>query len=170
MPIDFEDRPATESWDYVQVEDVLGGDWFRSRSTQTHLLEAVRPTRWRVERIASSDPPVLLSTIGATLSDLYYFDEQSAIWKAAEVRPGERVRLSPATREAFDRWWESVAANAGARTRFAMEAERGKPGIFYAAAHEPAGVLLETSRDIDWEKNTVVFTGPCAVVQIRERS
>jgi hypothetical protein len=178
VPVNFEDGAANQGWEYAQTEEVAGGDWFRTRATQAHLIEVMRPTRWRVERVETnslgaetpSEPraPVLLSTIGATLRDVYYFDEQSVVWKGANVRAGERIELHPATRDEFDRWWTSISSGGGARIKFAMDKARARPGWFYGLAEQSAGILVETSDGIDWKKNTVAFMGPCSAVKISQ--
>jgi hypothetical protein len=72
-----------------------GGDWFRNRSREAHLLQRIVPTRGRVEQLGteSSGAPIVQSTLAATLREFVCVGEDGQFWKTAELAPGKRVVL-----------------------------------------------------------------------------
>ena len=50
------------------------GDWFTNRAVQAQVIEAVRPSRGRIEFFpgkSDQDPPAVLSSLGTTLAQVY---------------------------------------------------------------------------------------------------
>lgn len=80
----------------VRTQNRASGDWFASRSTQTHLVWRLVPTRERVELLSGpADAPVVQSTVTPALRKFVYRDAAGKLFFAEEVAPGARVTLQP---------------------------------------------------------------------------
>jgi len=86
------------SWQFVaRPGGEFAGDWFRTRAVQAHLLEQVRASRSRVERVPGSaaEAPELLSSLPVTVERIYVVDRDGRTWAASDLRPGEKRALAP---------------------------------------------------------------------------
>ena len=145
---------------YDAMGNTYGGDWYASRSVQAHLLAAVEPSRARIEITGSTGSPAVVSSLSATLADLYYRDANGRIWHGTEIRTGERQALKPADEKAFRDWWRTQAALAGGRIAQLLADIPGRRSCFFAASPEGGGHPVETLPSIRWEDRCVLYTGP----------
>jgi hypothetical protein len=137
----------------------LGGDWFRSRSEQAHLVRAVIPSRARIELVSpgtGEKPPELFNSLGHGLKTLWYRDEAGRHWRAAGAVPGgQPAVLEPVAEEAFGEAWKAVSA------RFSqtwLPDAAALPGdLILAEAEEPARHLLPTVGSIRWRNDACYF-------------
>ena len=135
-----------------QTGRTYDGDWFASRSWRGQYLETVRPSRARVELVAT-DPPAIVSSIGVPLREFRYQDERGLFWGADDVSAGVRTVLQRAP-DADMRYLERSYVGEQLR-RFG-----NRPGHFSAVAATDKDVALATLPAIKWKKTTVVFCGP----------
>ncbi|HUF61963.1 MAG TPA: hypothetical protein VMN36_07805 [Verrucomicrobiales bacterium] len=148
--------------------DRMRGDWFFSRSEQGHYLQSVRPTRARIERLATEDAKgdvVLFSNIGFDLDGLFYISQDGSYWTASgELATGRPLRLRKTEEAEFDAWWRGLqGAGSQGLTRI-MDEVASRPGSFYASA--PVGAFaVDTLRGIRWKESQHVLYGPVPLVQ-----
>lgn len=130
--------------------DTASGDWFISRGEQQHTLRRLAPTRERVELLREPDGGFAVqSTVAARLRDFAYRDEQLTYWIAAEVAPGQRVKL------------ERFAGDTPPNLK--QQAPRVWPaGAFYAVADTAPTAVIATLSSIRWGDDRVLFTGQLA--------
>ncbi len=84
--------------------DTWGGDWFQSRRTQAQLIEAISPSRERVEMRGDNQSPIALSTFAQPLTDFYFFDAQGGVWFASRINPGQPAKLTSSNAGQFASW------------------------------------------------------------------
>jgi hypothetical protein len=131
--------------------DTASGDWFSSRGEQRHTLRRLGPTRERVELLRESDGGLAVqSTVAARLRDFAYRDDQLTYWIAAEVAPGQRVKLQ--------RFAGDTPPNLKQQTPRVWPA-----GAFYALADAAPTAVIATLPAIRWTDDRVLFTGQLAV-------
>jgi hypothetical protein len=137
-----------------------GGDWFMNRSRQAHFLEALRPTRARVEvETGSGSSLPVTSTFPGTLGRLFVLDRQGGVWSGQDIAAGRRSLLATATRSDFDAWWERAVLHAGARNAALLKPLRSESGYFFAAWKASEGPI-ETSPGIRFEQEQLLVLGP----------
>lgn len=133
-------RPAAR---YLRDPDEAGGDWFTSRRMQEQTLRQLVPTRARVELVGGGQgdaPPVVQSSVGATLRDFVYRDATGRLWEAAELPPGVRVPL---------------------RARAQAGSLNVPAGLFAALGGAAEGLApLPTLTSIRWDEDVFLYTGP----------
>ncbi|MFM9058694.1 MAG: hypothetical protein ACKOSQ_06195 [Planctomycetaceae bacterium] len=141
------------------------GDWFRSRSDQAFLLEAVRPSRARIEFVSSPGgdaPPTVVSSVEVPLRHVFVIDDAGGYWQAFDVGTGEKETLQPATAADYDTWFKTVVADAGPVRGRALEALRGRRGWTFAETDRAAPVAIATLGSIRWGDDLGVFACPSA--------
>lgn len=138
------------------------GDWFRSRSDQAFLIEAVRPSRATIEFVAAAGtPPAVISSIEVPLDRVWVIDEAGRYWTATDVGTGERKELEPGDATAYANWFDSIAADAGPVRLAALEAVRNRRGHAYAESTAAANLAVQTLGSIRWQDDKAAFMGPC---------
>ncbi len=148
--------------------DRMRGDWFFSRSEQGHYLQSVRPTRARIERLATEDPEggvVLFSNIGFDLDGLFYVAQDGSYWTSNdELATGRPMKLRQAEEKEFDAWWNGLQGNGSKYLSRIMKTVGSQPGSFYASA--AAGTFaVDTLPGIRWKASQHVLYGSVPVVQ-----
>lgn len=145
---------------YTATDTQLSGDWFASRTVQGHLLVAVQPTRARVEFADDAGTPVAISSMGATLADLFYRDAQGDYWRAQELQTGERKRMKKVESKEFDAWRSGAVKLHGGRLRKVFTDYRGHKDCFYAAVDGTTEQCIPTLPSIRWTQQSLVYFGP----------
>lgn len=142
------------------------GDWFSSRAVQAHLLQTTRATRARVEVVnamefeAGEAPPIVVSTIPATLKELLFVDQKKGIWRAADVHAGQKKALQPAGGVAAQQWLP--VEKTGRVIRELMDRTFGRTGYFYAVAENAPVEAIGTLPSLRWDEEIVLYLGPAA--------
>jgi hypothetical protein len=137
------------------------GDWFRSRSDQAYVIEAVRPSRAKLEFVAAAaGPPAVISSIDVPLDRVWLIDEKGNFWTATDVGTGQRKPLEPGDANGYARWFDAIAADAGPVRLAALEAVRNRRGHAYAETAAAAKVAVETLGSIRWQDDKAAFMGP----------
>lgn len=141
---------------------VRQGDWFRSRSDQAYLAVAVRPSRARLEVVWDADdvPPAVLSSIEVPLDKVFVIDEEGRYWTADSVGTGQKKPLEASDADAYQRWYESLLADAGPVRRKALEGLRNVRGQAYATSSDAGKVAVKTLGAIRWIDERADFVGP----------
>lgn len=92
---------------------VWGGDWFKSRTTQAQLLTDVSANRERIETSSTADGGVsITSSFSNPLTEIWYIDETDKVWRGTNIKPGETLPLTLATRSDFNIWQGIALENA----------------------------------------------------------
>ncbi|MDL5055748.1 hypothetical protein QQ056_19660 [Oscillatoria laete-virens NRMC-F 0139] len=150
------------------------GDWFASRSVDALLMQRIEPTRARVEirnqpPFDKSRPPQIVSSIESPLSEIYFCDGQSNLWRAVHVAAGKVVTFEPATRAQFAAFMEEFNQKTGARIRSLTHEhfKEGVPNHFYARSGVTGKPLLSTLRSIRWKDAHVYYMGQMSGITFR---
>jgi hypothetical protein len=149
-----------EAQSFTVEDKTYAGDWFQSRAEQAQVIDAVQPTRGRIELKAGSNPPVLISSMPAALDALYYLDESGKAWKTpGKVPTGAEVTLENVDVDKFENWL--VARLNYSPGDYAEALEKRPPrGHFYALSSDAAAGTVNTNESIEWKSDTVFLFGP----------
>ncbi len=140
------------------------GDWFRSRTRQSHLIQAVRPSRAAIE-FTPGDPPTILSTFESDLAHLYLIDPQGKAWTAQNVHPGERITLQPADKYGPRVWWNERRTTHDLRGLLHATTELNPihNAHFHAETTDPAPFAIDTLPAIRWQTPLILISGPLTI-------
>jgi len=147
---------------YSVQDKAHSGDFFQSRSEQGQIIDAVQPTRGRLELQAGSNPPVITSTISATLDRVCYTDAAGKRWASpGPVTTGAEITLSEVSDENFANWRHEAISmlHSDLRSTVASRSQDAK-SFFFASTKDPAAGMVETLDSIEWESSTVFLYGP----------
>jgi hypothetical protein len=134
-------------------------DWFKSRSLQSQWIESVIPTRAEVTLVNSDEardgraPPMIISSIGAPLSEFCFWDSKGNCWRASNVRTGVKTVLSRGTP------LTNLLADARVPLRQRMTKAEGVPGNFVAFSRDAAS-FIDTLASIRWKNKQAIYVGP----------
>ncbi len=137
----------------------LSGDWFQSRSEQGQVIEAVVPTRGRIElRPGSGDQPVLVSTFDFDLDEVFYTDGDGRHWHATELKSGQPARAGALSGQLFNTRLREQANRLGQRHRELLTDRLPQRNRYFATSR--GGMMIETFDAIDWNEDHCLITGP----------
>ena len=139
-------------------KQAAGGDWFQSRSEQGHQLDAVVPTRGRLELATSAGEPELLSTFEFPLETVFYLDSANQWWRAEKVQPGVRFKPVAVASSMVDPVINVEKSRFANRHRQALDRVAKRPSAFLAIASAAPGIA--TYPGIKWKETHTVVTGP----------
>lgn len=134
------------------------GDWFQSRSEQGQILDAVIPTRGRIERASTGGEASLLSTFDFPIETLIFRDNSKQWWKAANVQSGSRIQPVTITDADAKEIIESEKRRFGKRHAEMLDRVKEREGSFIAVTLQAPAV--ETYKSIKWQQTRTVITGP----------
>ena len=146
----------------AKVEDKglkVTGDWFQSRSEHGHTLDAVRPSRGRIELKSDggAGAPRITSTFAFPLDEVAYTDEDGNHWWASGVQQGRSTELSPLEKKTFLTWKSEQARLFNSRNQDRIEMTVGRKGHFAAVSKDVPGI--ETLPSINWQETHALITG-----------
>ncbi len=140
------------------------GDWFNNRAVQAQVISAVRPSRGHIEVFPGSgdnDPPSIVSSLGATLANVFIIDDKSRYWRAEQIGTGEKKIMKSCTQDEFANWIQSSALKEmGPATSAMLGAINRLPGHAYAESAEASKFAVKTLGSIRWNNERVIFAGP----------
>lgn len=145
----------------------MEGDYFRNRSIDAWLIEAVTATRWRVEQLpgAAGEPPQLLSTFSFPLRAIYFVDAKQNAWFAENLQPGSAHTLKSVSPAELKAALNEFRLNSGPEIKAGLHTlAQDKPGQFFAFTENAPGATEQTLDSIDWQSQTL-HTGPVVVSQ-----
>jgi hypothetical protein len=144
---------------FEQTGKNLSGQWFNSRAVQAQYLEAIVPTRARIELTdtAEDGTPTLLSSVPFTLERILYTDDTGTQWQGGPLRTGEKITLTQSTPDAT-RAIYGKSKSAGPLISEPWEKFWTNKNTFLATATE--GPYLETLPTIRWTNHQSLLTGP----------
>jgi len=147
---------------YSKNGNTLAGDWFQSRSEQSHYMEALRSTRSRIEQVPSdSGDVILLSSLETPLDQLYYIDQDGDHWASpGSIVTGTQVTLEKTTGAAFKNWLNKQIAPASKRVRKQVKKRDSGRGMFFATAGDPGSLMVDTLDSIHWKSDSALLFGP----------
>ena len=150
----------SEAQRYSVQEKSHSGDYFQSRTEQGQFVDSVQSTRSRIELKPGSNPPVITSTIGATLDRVCHVDAAGKCWASpGPVTTGAEVTLAEVSSEDFTAWRSEATAMLHEDLRETLQAHEAK-SFFYATSTDAAAGMVETLDSIAWESSTVFLYGP----------
>jgi hypothetical protein len=153
LQLRLDGAPGPQGTELVRQGDMASGGWFASRAIQYHDLCRVTPTRARVDLVEGGKEgraPVLQSSVGASLRQVHYRDEDGNLWLADELPPGRRVTLQ----RRYD--------HSGAGPTMTALAARGValPAGHFCAEGGPGDLApIPTLASIRWTDKSVIYTG-----------
>lgn len=162
--INIESLASLSTGNFQAGQRSFGGDWFRNRSTQAHLLEGVTATRSRIEAttpLTAGVAPELLSTFPFTLESVFYRDMDGGWWHAADLPSGQTRAFKKVEKDAFTQEWKNFLSDAGAIIENRATDLPDRDGHFYAFSQNSEGTW-QTLRSIDWQTSKNLHTGPIA--------
>ncbi len=156
-PLQSETSEGSRSYD--QTGRNYSGDWFASRSVQAQRAEAVVPSRAEIQLLnadAAHDgaPPVVTSSVPATIKKIQYVDAAGHRWVGDELRTGERLTLRPGGPAPAS----PVPVGGSKSLDDEVNALLDRRGFFVAVASD--GPFFDTLPSIHWNKQSAVFAGP----------
>ena len=110
---------------------------------------------------AADGSPILLSSIGAPLRDVFYIDPNGNYWRADTMETGRPTPLKATSKEELDRWQVQVNVQLSDHLEAALDNAIHRRGNFYAVTTSLPEAPLPTLTSINWEKQTIVCFGPC---------
>jgi len=151
-----------EAQRYSVQDQSWGGDYFQSRSEQGQFIDAVQSTRGRLELQAGSNPPVVSSTIAATLDRVCYVDANGKYWASTgPVTTGAEAALTEVSAAQFAEWFSGAVSMLPEDMRDTVASRaREVKGFVYATSPDPAAGILDTLDSIEWESSRVFLYGP----------
>lgn len=135
---------------------IATGDWFQSRSEHGHVLEAVVPTRGRIER--TPDPQVCLSTFDFPIKTLVLLGDDGQWSRATDIQPGKRFNLTPIDKTMAEPFINDQVRLFAQRGRTQLNRLVKRRGHYIAVTGDAPG--LESHPGIRWQQTTTVITGP----------
>lgn len=138
----------------------VSGDWFKSRSEQGQLVQAVIPTRGRLELQSDSGAPTFNSTFDHPLDTVYYIDANHDHWRAENLRTGTAATCVPISEEDHRGAIDRQARQLGTRQAELLRRAGRRPGHYVAVTEAAPPVPTFTS--IRWKAHTTIITGPPA--------
>lgn len=163
LTADMTSHPA----DLAQHGRERQGTYFQSRAEQGQVLQAVVPTRGRLELktgLAPGAAPELVSALGFTVNQLFYIDAQGKVWQLREpLATGQSATLAEAQVLITDAWLTAGMAPADdALLKKLSHAIARKRSYFIATARQAPGFTLETLPSIRWQDDRILVFGPVA--------
>jgi hypothetical protein len=134
---------------------IAAGSWFQSRSEQGQLINAVIPTRGRIEGTPAADE--LISTFSFPIKTLLYQNESGNWFRADKISKGKTMQLTPVDPTMIQPVLNDLTAKFSSRHKDLFKLVRKRKGHFVAFTSE--GPAIETHPSIDWQTTTVI-TGP----------
>ncbi len=145
------------------------GDWFASRSVNALLFIKSEPTRARVEVVnrppfGTGNPPQIVSSLETPMQEIYFVDSQGNFWNAPGVTAGQKIKLSPATKENFQAFIQVLNEKSGSRIKSLIHHhfQAGVKNHFYARPVQPQKELIPTLSSIRWKSADAYFVGAVA--------
>ncbi len=146
------------SSEFIDGKLKTSGDWFQSRSEQGHVLDAVIPTRGRIERAAPGGRPQLLSTFDFPIETLCYRDNAKQWWKADNIVAGTRFQPTQISEADAEKILSGEKARFGERNRKILNNVQKRPDCFIAITTAAPGI--DTFKGIKWKETRTILTGP----------
>ncbi|MDD5349227.1 MAG: hypothetical protein PHQ12_03350 [Chthoniobacteraceae bacterium] len=141
----------------------FSGNWFKSRSLQAQRFAAIRPTRAEltvVSRDAASGTPSIVSSIESPLETLFLTGSNGRLWRADNVRPGEKTAMHPAALRDRTAWATVTLGPARPQLNEALKNAAFKEGRFAALVSHPKGEMMASLSSLRWKDDRVFYTGP----------
>lgn len=159
------DTSSTEVGSFILEGATYRGDWFQSRSEQAHHLQAVRPTRSRVEQQAPAsgdEPPKLFSSLEFTLEEFFYRDHDGRVWRSSAtgaIAGGQEIPLAASDNDTLTKWWKEQTSTLSAPLRGRSAGLARQKGRFFAVTGDERAGFVETLGSIRWKEDFAVIHG-----------
>jgi hypothetical protein len=135
----------------------VSGDWFQSRSEQAQLIQAVVPTRARIEETDPANPAALLSSFDHSIDSFFYRDVDGKIWKADAIAPGKKFLCSESTEVDHDKFLNTAWLLLCNQEKECLQRLSKRPGSYVAISSNAK--MLDTHPRLKWTSNTSIITG-----------
>lgn len=135
----------------------VSGDWFQSRSEQAQLIQAVIPTRSRIEETDQANAAALLSSFDHAIDAFFYRSADGKIWKAENISPGKKFLCSESTEADYTKFINDTGMLLGTHQKECLSRLSNRPGSYVAVS--ATAKMLETHPRINWMNNSSIITG-----------
>jgi hypothetical protein len=158
----FDDLYAIEA-NFEESDGQLGGDWFRSRSEQIHLVRAALPTRSRIEEVepaVGDQPPRLFNSLGYGLKSFCYKDATGKFWRSpGPVPSGQAISLEPIPAKTHAEVWTQARSFFSSGWEVKIGKLSSQNNQFLAEADDPGAQLVPSLRSIKWQGDRLFVAG-----------
>ena len=146
-----------QSRNYEQSGQNFGGDWFTSRSLQSHLIQTIRPGRESITFFPgeNGNPPEILSALPQPVDNLLVRKNGKSYAYDGTLQPGNRVKLTPAATTGI----EYIDHRTNAFLKRSLGTIKRLPEYFLATSNNAQAVAIPTLGNIHWADDCVIFTG-----------
>lgn len=135
----------------------VSGDWFQSRSEQAQQLQAIIPTRARIESTDAANEAALLSNFEYDIAEFYLRGKGGKFWKAEQIASGKNFLASECTQAEFEKFVRDRITLLGKTQQEKIKQLSDREGYYIAAASKAP--MLETYSSIKWSDDTTIITG-----------
>jgi hypothetical protein len=135
----------------------VSGDWFQSRSEQAQLIQAVVPTRSRIEETDRANAAALLSSFDHSIDAFFYRAADGKIWKADNVSPGKKFLCTESTEADYTKFINDTGNLLGSQQKQCLSRLSERPGSYVAISS--SAKMLDTHPRLKWTSNTSIITG-----------
>lgn len=135
----------------------VSGDWFQSRSEQAQLLQAIIPTRARIESTDASNEAALLSNFEYDIAEFYLRGTGGKFWKAQEIATGKNFLASECTQAEFEKFVNDRVSLLGKSQQEKIKQLSEREGYYIATSSKAP--MIETYSAIKWSDDTTIITG-----------
>ncbi len=127
------------------------GNWFQSRSEQAHLLQAIVPSRERIEILTTtSGAPQALSSFQFPIGTFFYQDAKGVFWTAPSLQQGQKVTLQRSSFADCRAWSEPTDFKKIARLITPPREVYLIPSKKHFIAELPSPPQIDTLKSIRW--------------------
>lgn len=135
----------------------VSGDWFQSRSEQAQSLQAVVPTRARIESTDATNAAALLSNFEYEIGEFFYRGKDGKYWRAQNIASGKNFLARECTQSEYDAFIRTSGSKLGKSQFDHLERLAQRPGSYIATTNQAP--MLETFSSIKWMENHTIITG-----------
>lgn len=135
----------------------VSGDWFQSRSEQAQALQAIIPTRARIESTDPSNEAALLSNFEYDIAQFYLRGKGGKFWKAQQIASGKNFLASECSEAEFEMFVNDRVSLLSKTQQEKLKQLSEREGCYIASASKAP--MVETYSAIKWSDDTTIITG-----------
>lgn len=135
----------------------VSGDWFQSRSEQAQMIQAIIPTRARIESSDATNEAALLSNFEYDIAEFYLRGKGGKFWKAQQIASGKNFLASECSQAEFEKFVNDRVSLLGKTQQDKIKQLSEREGCYIASASKAP--MLETYSAIKWSDDTTIITG-----------
>jgi len=164
LPLLIDQKGSMTTSLYQESASERSGAWFTSRAIQSHVSQAVRPSRAGVEFYPAKEADgaaEVISTLEVPLQTLYVRDDEGVIWKADSLETGERKALTRVDGKSLTDWVANeVRDQSGPLINQALDSALAQKGYVFAISTTAAPLAISSLDSIHWNEDKLIVVGP----------